>query len=351
MNILVPTGLGLVILSYLLTAGLYQFAGRARIVVVPDARSLHSEVTPGGGGLTIVVVTLGGIGISLPIYSDLPAATLGIYLGCSFALAAVSLMDDFKTVSSALRLLVHTIISLVMILHVGYLRVVTLPGVVSLDIGLMGAMVTLIWIVGLTNVYNFMDGIDGIAGSHGFLTAVSWFAVGYALDSRVAMLMGWLLAGSSLGFLIHNWPPARIFMGDVGSTFLGFSWAVVPFMVASDFGSGSEWRFVVFSVILTWPFLFDGSFTFLRRLFRKENVFTAHRSHLYQRLVLSGYSHQTVSLIYTVFTLCGMLLGFLWMFGMSIRLESIAVALVLLACGLWGITINRERRCAKSSRY
>ena len=119
---------------------------------------------------------------------------------------------------------------------------------------------------------------------------------------------GLLLSGASLGFLIHNWAPARIFMGDVGSTFLGFTFAVIPVIAAAR-----DPKLAIAGALLVWPFVLDTLFTLIRRLSRKENVFAAHRSHLYQRLILTGVSHGVVSLIYSCFSLIGMMLALLYL--------------------------------------
>jgi UDP-N-acetylmuramyl pentapeptide phosphotransferase/UDP-N-acetylglucosamine-1-phosphate transferase len=158
----------------------------------------------------------------------------------------------------------------------------------------MAAALTFVWIVGLTNAYNFMDGIDGLAAGQAVIAGLAWCGIGIALRTPAPALIGVLAAGASAGFLVHNWPPARIFMGDVGAAFLGYTFAVLPLITAPTRSSVT-----VASVLAVGVFVFDTAFTFLRRMVAGENVFRAHRSHLYQRLTATGLTHRTVTLFYS----------------------------------------------------
>ena len=146
----------------------------------------------------------------------------------------------------------------------------------------------------MTNAFNFMDGIDGIAGITAAVAgAVIAIAAGL-MGSPAVAAVALAFAGSSIGFLSCNWPPARIFMGDVGSAFCGFVIAALPLAVPAD----RVPRVTAVVAITMWPFIFDTAFTLLRRLSKRENVFESHRSHIYQRLVISGWSHRAASSLY-----------------------------------------------------
>jgi UDP-N-acetylmuramyl pentapeptide phosphotransferase/UDP-N-acetylglucosamine-1-phosphate transferase len=106
----------------------------------------------------------------------------------------------------------------------GFWGTLALPVVGSVNLGWWGAVLTVMWIVGLTNAYNFMDGTDGIAGSQAVIAGLGWALIGWAAGIPLVGGIGFLIAGASLGFLAHNWPPARVFMGDIGSAFLGYLW-------------------------------------------------------------------------------------------------------------------------------
>jgi UDP-N-acetylmuramyl pentapeptide phosphotransferase/UDP-N-acetylglucosamine-1-phosphate transferase len=190
-----------------------------------------------------------------------------------------------------------------------------------------------------------MDGIDGIAGGQALVAGSGWAIIGYMSGETFAGLIGVLLAATSLGFLFHNWPPARIFMGDVGSAFIGFTLAVLPIMAGQR-----DPRFIIAGVLLVWPFIFDTSFTLVRRMINKENIFEAHRSHIYQRLVIAGYSHRFVTLIYMGLALTGAILAFLWVKG-SHHLDALAILIpIVLFVGLWRLTILSEKKCHSTEK-
>jgi UDP-N-acetylmuramyl pentapeptide phosphotransferase/UDP-N-acetylglucosamine-1-phosphate transferase len=172
---------------------------------------------------------------------------------------------------------------------------------VTLELGAAGAVVTFVWIVWLINAYNFMDGIDGIAGVQAVTAAAGWMAIAWFTGSGIAF---WLAGGilfSTLGFLVHNWPPATIFMGDVGSAYLGFSFAVMPLL--ATIGDSSDVLLPVAAGLLVWFFIFDTVVTMVRRVLRRDKVWRAHREHFYQRLVRSGWPHAKVSLLYGILAL------------------------------------------------
>jgi len=150
--------------------------------------------------------------------------------------------------------------------------------------------------------------------------------------------MGLLIAAASLGFLGHNWPPARIFMGDVGSAFLGYVFAAMTVLAAQ---AGPV--FVLAGIVLVWPFVFDAAFTFTRRLCRGEKVWVAHRSHLYQRLVISGLSHGQVSGLYIGLAVLGLVWAVALVKDWSWVVGAGAVVIPLAAWGLWVWTCQRER--------
>lgn len=153
----------------------------------------------------------------------------------------------------------------------------------------------------MINAYNFMDGIDGIAGLQAVTAGVSWLALASIFGIPTVYYVGGVIAASSLGFLIHNWQPAKIFMGDVGSAFLGFTFAAMP-LVATKQNPKSLHVFAFFGLVFLWFFVFDSIVTFIYRLVLARNVFKAHREHIYQRLVQSGMSHRKVAAIYGILT-------------------------------------------------
>jgi UDP-N-acetylmuramyl pentapeptide phosphotransferase/UDP-N-acetylglucosamine-1-phosphate transferase len=212
----------------------------------------------------------------------------------------VSWIDDIHSLANRIRFGVHILAAIIIIFTFGYFKVLPLPILVEIPLGWLGLLLTFFWIVGLTNAYNFMDGIDGIAGGQAVIAGIGWFMIASVLESPITGLISLLIIFSSLGFLLHNWAPAKIFMGDVGSAFLGFTFAALPLMVVP-----LNPLLPIVGGLMVWPFIFDSSYTLTRRLIKRENVFAAHRSHLYQRLVITGLSHSRVTLLYMAFQLTG----------------------------------------------
>lgn len=337
-------GLSLIacLLSYCGVALLRRWAEH-RLLDVPNERSSHTQPTPRGGGLAIVCVTLAiwliHGWISLDHWPLLPYA-----VGAS-VIAAISWLDDLKNVRTIVRLAVHFGAAALAILSFDYWHTSDIHLFQQLKLGWLGLPLTFFWIVGLTNAYNFMDGIDGIAGGQAVVVGAGWALLGWIGGQSHVFVMGMLLAGATLGFLIHNWPPARIFMGDVGSAFLGYTFAVLPLMAAH--APGADARLALIGALLLWPFIFDSSFTFLRRALRGENVFAAHRTHLYQRLVITGRTHQFVTTLYTGLALIGVLLAFAWWRRLAGSQAAILVLLPALCFSLWRFVLREERKVAE----
>jgi UDP-N-acetylmuramyl pentapeptide phosphotransferase/UDP-N-acetylglucosamine-1-phosphate transferase len=240
-------------------------------VDLPNDRSLHENPTPRIGGLGILF----GITIWFALFG--PQGMLAITLP-TLGLAVISLMDDYFALPAGVRLLTH------MIAAIAFLKIAGLSGWPALLI----VFLLLVW---MTNLYNFMDGADGLAGG----MAVFGFGA-YGLAAWHAGTMGmawvnWAIAAAALGFLLFNFPPARVFMGDAGSIPVGF--------LAGALGVTGWYQRIWpawFPLLVFSPFLVDATVTLLRRGLRGERVWLAHKSHYYQRLVRLGYSHRQLVL-------------------------------------------------------
>jgi UDP-GlcNAc:undecaprenyl-phosphate GlcNAc-1-phosphate transferase len=327
------------LLAYLGVVGLLRWADQ-RMLDIPNERSSHTKPTPRGGGLVIVVCTLLGLWLSYGFFAArIPVQAMAGYSLGAALIALVSWLDDLGSLSNRVRFATHAAGALLILLAVSFWPAVDLPFVGSVHWGWLGVPLVFFWMVGLTNAYNFMDGIDGLAGSQAVIAGVGWAGLGWLGGEPLVSLLGLLVAGSSLGFLLHNWSPARIFMGDVGSAFLGFTFAALSVLAAQQ-----NPRLVVAGILLLWPFLFDTTFTFLRRLRRRENVFAAHRSHLYQRLVIAGYSHRAVTLLYSGLALVGVVLVLAWVLALP-GADWLVLGLPgLLSFGLWRLVVRAETR-------
>jgi UDP-N-acetylmuramyl pentapeptide phosphotransferase/UDP-N-acetylglucosamine-1-phosphate transferase len=197
--------------------------------------------------------------------------------------------------------------------------------------GSIGRFVTLFWIVWLINAYNFMDGIDGIAAAQAIATSFGWCVVSFLLNWEITFFISLLLLSCVSGFVLHNFPNAKVFMGDVGSAFLGYSFAVIPLIDRDDKG-----KTFLLAIFFVFPFLFDTAYTLLRRLRNAEKIWKPHRSHLYQRLVIAGLSHFKVTAIYFILSVFNMLAGVLFfIFDCSFMLFVPLSTTILIVSMVW----------------
>jgi UDP-N-acetylmuramyl pentapeptide phosphotransferase/UDP-N-acetylglucosamine-1-phosphate transferase len=335
--------------TWVLVRYLREVLGR-RLLDVPNERSSHTRPTPRGGGLAIVLVTLAGwlayaLATAPGSWRILAAYAVGAGL-----IAAVSWLDDWRPLPAGLRLGAHGLGAAVALWGLGFWDAVDLPLLGPLRLGWLGVPLTFVWVVGLTNAFNFMDGIDGIAGGQALVAGLALSCLGWLCGQPLAAVLGLLLAASSLGFLLHNWAPARIFLGDVGSTFLGYTLALLPLMLRAGGADRERGWTLLAGVLVVWPFVFDSLFTLLRRLRKGENVLKPHRSHLYQRLVIAGCSHRAVALAYALLAVLGVSLALDW-FRYPGGAWAVALVLPLLCAGLWASAALREHPLAPRKQF
>ena len=334
-------GLTAAISTYFGVGAFRRWAENRRLLDFPNARSSHSHPIPRGAGAVVAGAVLAcGLLIAGTAGSRQAWTAFLGYASGGVLVAAVSWRDDVRSLPSWQRLAFQILAAAVAIAILGPWRVIALPLAGPLNLGMWGVLVTGLWIVGLTNAYNFMDGIDGIAGTQALVAGLGWAALGRAAGNPLVGGLGLSLAGASLGFLFHNWHPARIFMGDVGSAFIGYTLAVLPLMY-SHFSADSTGALVV-GVLLVWPFVFDTAFTFFRRAARGERVIAAHRSHLYQRLAPAPANHRGVALLYTGLALLGALLAQVWSTRAAAGEVTAALALPIPCLGLWWLATTRK---------
>ena len=278
--------------SFLLTGWLLRFGLLRNLMDVPNARSSHTAPTPRGGGLAIVSVVLA----ALPLLwwrGALPAAALWATLGGGGLVGVVGWLDDRGHVAARWRLLTHLVAASWALAWLGGPPPLGLPGVEA-GFAWVAYGLALLYLVWLLNLYNFMDGIDGIAGIEAVTVSLGGIVL-YRLspsggnDGTVPLL----LASAVSGFLVWNFPRARIFMGDCGSGFIGLLLGMVS-VQAGWVAAELFWGWV----ILIGAFVADATVTLLRRLLRRERVYEAHRGHAYQRAALRLGSHVPVTLAF-----------------------------------------------------
>lgn len=276
------------IASLLLTGIIRSFALRNEVLDLPNERSSHSVPTPRGGGAAVLLAS--ALGIALSGVLGLVQARQAFTLGCGMLLLGmVGWADDRKGVMPRVRLAIHLAIALWTVYMLGGLPSLQV-GNSSLVVGWAGYILATLGIVWSINLFNFMDGIDGLAGSQAFLifaaVAVLLFLRGdYALATIPA-----ILAATSAGFLAWNWPPAKIFMGDVGSGPIGY--LIAGLALAAE--NNRSVPLLAFAIIYG-VFICDATVTLIRRLARGDRLTEAHRDHAYQRLTRAWGSHAYVT--------------------------------------------------------
>lgn len=281
------------LLAYSIGAAVRRHASRLGLIDVPNARSAHDTPTPRGGGIGIVFGTVGGSLLLPTLGVPVPAGMLFALVVGGLLVAAVSFLDDVGGVRASIRLFVHLGLGAAVVLLVGPIAMVDLGPLGPAPLKWTAVPLTVLWIAGIINAYNFMDGIDGLAAGQSLATAGAWVVVGLGVGRGDIAALALLIAGTSAGFLLHNWTPARLFMGDVGSAFLGYALGLLVVIGAQD-----DPGLATAGVVFLWPFVFDTALTLARRAIRMENIFAAHRSHFYQRLLATGCSQHGVLALY-----------------------------------------------------
>lgn len=311
--------------------------------------------TPQTGGLAIIssmvialVAAASVLAIAQPSKPVLPKglASGSVWIVVSMLLIfIVSFIDDCVGLPAVLRLGVQAVSAFIIIGGVGLtLSSVSIPAGPNIMLGLAAIPVSVLLLLWMANLYNFMDGMDGFAGGmtffgFGFLAYFGWQA-----HFPVMLIIATFVAMGALGFLTHNFPPARIFMGDAGSITIGFLAGTLMILGVRD-GIFELWvPIIIFS-----PFIVDATVTLIRRMLRRKRIWEAHREHYYQRLVLSGWSHRrTVLVEYGVMILCG---------GLAVLYHHSTDKVRLIILGVWvavflvlGTFVHRLEQKRKYSR-
>ena len=290
---------GLVVFATASVLAGYLAGPAARITLLdhPNDRSLHQRPTPRTGGLAMLAASLIGgflVGWTLPVSRP----GLGLLLLGLAPLAVVSLLDDRGGIRFQWRLAAHVWAAFSLVLAGYKPDWFELPGLVMPLSSGFAFLLTLLFGVWMINLYNFMDGMDGFAGGMALIGFATLAWLGRADSAFMSACL--IAAAASAGFLVHNFPPARLFMGDTGSIMLGFLAAACS-LWGNKIGLFPLWA----ALLIFSPFVVDATVTLLRRLLRGENVLEAHRTHYYQRLVLLGWGHRrTVLTEYALMLAC-----------------------------------------------
>ncbi|MDY3993796.1 MAG: MraY family glycosyltransferase, partial [Evtepia sp.] len=293
-----------ILIAFIATPVVKSLAEKVGAVDVPkDNRRMHNHPIPRMGGLAIFL----GFLLSTLIFVPLSNAMQGMLLG-SVIIVILGIFDDIYALPALPKLVVQIAAALAAVLHGNVIQVISNPNIFSDNpywvLGAWAVPVSVIWIVAITNAVNLIDGLDGLAVGVATISSLTMLVIAMLVsDSLVALMMA-ALAGSCIGFLPYNHNPAKIFMGDTGSTFLGFVLATVS--IQGLFKFYTIISFAVPFLMLGLP-LFDTCFAILRRLSKGQNPMAPDRSHVHHRLIDMGFSQkQAVAVLYIISAILGL---------------------------------------------
>lgn len=293
------------LVAFLLTGVIRHYALAHKVLDIPNQRSSHTVPTPRGGGLAIVLAFIFGLfwfKLSQPVDYSMFAI-----MGAALSVAIVGFCDDHAHVPARWRFLIHALASISIVVLLGQLPLLLLSFPFDrllhrelVDLHWLGYPLAVFFLVWCLNLFNFMDGTDGIAASESLFVSSALAGYVYYLDQTL-FYIGMSLAAASFGFLVLNWPKARIFMGDVGSGFLGLMLGVLILMSAQHVAVLLYCGLILFGI-----FLVDASYTLLVRVFTGQKWYDAHCSHTYQHAA-KQYGHLRVLLVCWLINLCWLL--------------------------------------------
>ncbi len=326
--------LGLIVAAYLISLFVTRYMAVNHVITdVPNTRSSHAIPTPRSGGLGIFIVFLFFSVVFWFSNRDAVPDWFFAFFVSATLIGFHSLYDDITGRPALEKLIIQIIAAMIIVWHD---LVIDLPfGGYWLEVA-----ITMLWVVGMTNATNFMDGLDGLVSGIFSLALVFFCMILYSVGYYNLYLLGLTMIAGLMGFLIYNFPPAKIFMGDVGSCLLGFLYAVMVVVLLAEYHS--PWVMLA-SVLVVFNLLFDVMFTVTRRLIRGDNVMQAHRSHLFQLMNRLGYEHLTVSLCYLGVTFLQGLLA-IWVLTYQTSSVWFIVFLLLLAHLIYAALVMRASK-------
>jgi UDP-GlcNAc:undecaprenyl-phosphate GlcNAc-1-phosphate transferase len=288
------------LLTFSLSAALTRLMIWIGIHDNPTHRSSHASKTPRSGGVAIVSTFLFCMIYFFwqDYFSHIPEWRLILMLAAAIIIVLVSLKDDITGISFRKKLAIQVLGAVIVVTGGLSFDTLPLPYVGVWYLGGLGGVVSLFWIVGFMNAFNFMDGLDGLAAGTSIVSSIFSALIALMLGEKAIFFISFALIWSSLGFFLFNFPPARIFMGDVGSQFLGFSWSIILILAAQ----ASHDSISVYTVpLLFFSFIYDVAVTLIRRISQQQTIWYPHRTFLFHILNRSGYTHRQISLIYMGF--------------------------------------------------
>lgn len=274
--------------AFSLTGYMRQYALKKNIIDNPNERSSHTMPTPRGGGVAVVISYL--LGLAGLIYLGFLTPSIGIIvIAAGFIIALLGFLDDHGHINALVRLAIHFLVAIGVVIALGGFTEVTIFN--DLKLGFIANIIAVLFLVWLLNLYNFMDGINGIASIEAITSVLSMALIYWILYPMVNNQVLCLMAATVFGFMLWNFPKAKIFMGDACSGFLGLVlgiWAL--YALKQDTALFCAW------IICLGVFIVDATFTLIRRILNGHKMYDAHRSHAYQYASRKYQSHTKATL-------------------------------------------------------
>lgn len=286
--------------TLLLTYPVKKLAVKLGVVDFPNYRKIHKKITPRLGGLAIFLGALLGALYLQPHHEHL----LEIFLG-AVVIIITGALDDRFGIRPVVKLAGQLIAASFLISSGLIIEKITLPFVGMIDLGFISVLVTFLWVVGITNAINLIDGLDGLATGVTTIALSSLFVMAIIDAQIMVAYLCIVLIGANLGFLYHNFYPAKIYMGDTGSNFLGYMIAAISML--GLFKNIALFSFIIPVIVLAVP-IFDTFFAIVRRAYHKTGIMKPDNKHIHYQLIRAGYSHpQSVLIVYAFSALFGIM--------------------------------------------
>lgn len=339
------------LIAYVVTKVTITFSLRRGVLDVPNLRSSHSRPVPRLGGIGILAALVMSLAVfalmRMPGWVGHSVLTrdVSLLLLVGAGMAVTGLYDDFHGMRPAAKFLVQFVLAGIVVALGMRIESVAVLNWGPIALGVLAFPLTILWLTGFANIFNFMDGINGLAAVTGAAYSGFFFVFAWLQGTPELAATAVVVAGSCLGFLFHNFPKARTFMGDTGSLLLGMVLALLVVQLAQKSTSAVS---LIGLLLVCAVYLWDSGFTLLRRLQRGENIFQAHRSHLYQRLAQLGLSHARITRLYLLLHL---LMGSLGLAYVRWATAMQAVILAFAGLTLVGFTVSvywLEHRAARA---
>ncbi len=310
-------------LAMILTKSCLLFSRKYGLFIdEPNERSSHSGAIPRCGGISIAIILLSAVAFFVG-FRDI--RILGYIIG-AVLVTVIGIIDDLSQMSSKGKFAATILITLVPLLFgIRFSNHDILFGIPAAQY-----LLSFVWIFGMMNAFNFMDGIDGLVSGSSIVYSFFLACLAYLYGDNAVLLMSAVLMISCAGFFFFNFHPASIFLGDVGSMFLGFSFSVLSvFLVEQSHVADLFWA----PCLIFAPIIYDSMFTFFKRVIQKKNFTAPHREHLYQQLVILGLSHRIVSSFYYMLAVLAGTSALLFMYYSDARRWLLALLVFLVLTG------------------